>query len=98
MVLLNLLVGVFMRLTESELPQVCPRSYADDISSSSTSAAAIGQFLNLAGSFATVTCQRLKPCKCKLWGTSQALRLELAKLRLKNSPLELVAELLISAI
>ena len=72
-VLLNLLVSVFMRLSDSSLPRVCPRSYADDISSSAESAGAIQQFLDLAGSFAVVTGQRLKAPKCKLGNSGVGL-------------------------
>ena len=56
-VLLNLLVAVFMRLVDRNLPSVKPRAYADDISCSSSQVHAVSQFLNLAGSFATVTRQ-----------------------------------------
>ena len=77
-VLLNLLVAVFMRLVDRNLPSVKPRACADDISCSSSQVHAVSQFLDLAGSFATVTRQRLKPAKCKLWSTSSALREELS--------------------
>ena len=86
-VLLNLLVSIFLRLTDSEIPAVTPRAYAYD------DARPIGVFLNLAGSFATVTCQRLNAKKCHLWGTSDSIRRELALLRLGHSQLDVVSDL-----
>ena len=92
-VLLNLLVSVFMRLSNHEAPAVEPRAYADDISGSARASSAIGSFLSLAGSFASVTAQRLNTKKCTLWGTSEAIKRELSLLRLGQSKLDVVSDL-----
>ena len=91
-VLLNLLVSIFLRLSEHNLPHVCPCAYADDISGSAQSTALVASFLDLAGSFASVTGQRLKSKKCNLWATSQDLRSELACLRLAGEKLPVIAD------
>ena len=66
-VLLNLLVMVLFRAVDATCPSATPRGYADDISASSMTVDGLSSFLQLAGKYASVTMQKLKPKKCKLW-------------------------------
>ena len=89
-VLLNLLVSIFLRFSESSQSNTVAQAYADDVSGSSTEVSSLQTFLIQAGSFAKVTGQRLKASKCTVWCTSKSLLSDLKALRLGTSPLNIV--------
>ena len=91
-VLLNLLGMVFLKTIDSRCPSTCPRVYADDTSASSGSVSNLSNFLFEAGTFATVSGQRIKPSKCKLWSTNPNLLPDLQALRLANKSLDIVQD------
>ena len=92
-VLLNLLVSVFLRVVEVQNSQASPQAYADDISASTTSVASLDLFLQQAGSFASVTGQRLKAKKSKLWSTCSKMQTDLSALRLGSVSLDSVLDI-----
>ena len=91
-VLLNLLVMVLFRAVDATCPSVTPRGYADDISASSMTVDGLSSFLQLAGKFASVTMQRLKPKKCKLWSLREDVVADLQALRVAQSSLEVIQD------
>ena len=84
---------VFLRAVDDRCPEVTPGAYADDTIASASSVSALSQFLIEAGSFATVTGQRIKPSKSKLWTICLALVKDIEALRLLSSPFKIVQDI-----
>ena len=69
---------------------VTPRAYADDTSASAHAVSHVESFLGVAGNFAKVTGQRLRPSKSKFWSTDDVLLDDMRALRLAGSQVEIV--------
>ncbi len=68
-VLLNLLVTVWARAVEAEVPGCTPEAYADDAGGAAESAEDVQTALEVTGDFARLTGQELSATTCYGWAT-----------------------------
>ena len=68
-VLLNVLMNVWATAVKSRVPGVQSACFADDAGALSSNPERLQQVLEITGSFAQVTRQKLNPGKCKCWRT-----------------------------
>ena len=85
-VLLNLLVNVWARTVNEEVPDASPCGYADDTGATSAELAPIQNVLDITCQFATATGQVLNASKSHCWSTEAATRHQLDTLVLMAEP------------